>query len=155
MIPAPGCTCPRLIPEPLSSIGTAKAICAAVQWDHSTPVAVLIALGPAIYNRPQNLTPMLLEAHLEKTRADVKRIYKGRRLEKKQAKHLEARAIILLPAVSDLNSDLEAKPAKPKRKGKWGSRPMPFGRKSNRKRKLNGQVVTRGLHGQQVTRGLH
>ena len=124
---------PGLIPEELRDAGE-KRIRGAVQRDHASPVALLMSLGhgPEYYNRPQNLTPLRPAVHLEKTRKDVKRMAKGKRLVKKS----QARAPIAL-------EELEATPAPRKQSKAWASRPMPCGRNSNLKRTMRGQVVTR------------
>jgi hypothetical protein len=69
-----------LIPEALRMNGTAKEICAAVDFDHAVPWTWTQD------NRPQNLTPMLRADHREKTRTrDVKEIARVRRGLKKRA----------------------------------------------------------------------
>lgn len=69
-----------LIPQPLRTEGTAKEICAAVDFDHVVPWTWTHD------NRPQNLTPMLRADHREKTRTkDIAAIAKVRRGLKKRA----------------------------------------------------------------------
>lgn len=68
-----------LIPEPLRSSGDARAICAAVQWDHGTPHAIGGGTDPS------NMRPMTPRDHAEKTKRDVAAIAKGKRLAKAQA----------------------------------------------------------------------
>ena len=51
-----------LIPEPTRSEGTAKEICAAVEWHHTTPFAIVRE------TRPQALTPLRPQDHSEETR---------------------------------------------------------------------------------------
>jgi hypothetical protein len=65
-----------LIPEPLRSSGDAKAICAHVQWDHLHPDS----LGGD--TSPQNMDPKDTLEHRGKTRRDMQKIAKTRRVEK-------------------------------------------------------------------------
>jgi hypothetical protein len=67
-----------LIPDPLRTNGTAKEICAAVEWDHATPWAWTQD------NRPQNLTPMARTEHAAKTAHQRPAINKVRRNAKKR-----------------------------------------------------------------------
>jgi hypothetical protein len=67
-----------LIPEPLRSTGSAKEIVASVQWDH----ALLHAMGGD--TRPQNITPMLIDDHKEKSKKDNGVAAKSKRLTAKE-----------------------------------------------------------------------
>jgi hypothetical protein len=70
----------HLIPDELRMSGTAKEICAAVDFDHAVPWTWTQD------NRPQNLSPMLRADHREKTRKrDIKEISRVRRGLKKRA----------------------------------------------------------------------
>jgi hypothetical protein len=67
-----------LIPEPIRSSGTAKEILAVVQWDH----AFLHAMGGD--TRPQNITPLRVAEHKEKSKKDNGVAAKSKRLIAKQ-----------------------------------------------------------------------
>lgn len=81
-----------LIPEPTRSKGTAKQICACVEWHHTTPWAI------SKETRPQALTPLPPAEHLEETRkrtvpmvAKVKRGIKKRSGKAKAKKKIPSR----------------------------------------------------------------
>src|SRR5262245_4877793 len=57
-----------------------------VQWDHATPHAI----GGSYH--PTNMQPLAIDDHKAKTKADVKRIAKGKRLQRQQKAHREAMA---------------------------------------------------------------
>lgn len=95
-----------LLPEHLRMNGTAKEICAAVQWDHCTPWTWTHD------NRPQNLTPMLAAEHAAKTRRDVKKIAKVRRADKRASlKTMQMAAAIIADGMAQLK--LAGKPKRP------------------------------------------
>ena len=73
----------------------------------------VIPLAGGGTDEDDNLRPVLASAHLEKTKADLARIAKGKRIEQK---HKGAQR---------------------------SARPMPFGRGSKFKRKMNGEIVER------------
>ncbi len=93
---------------------TADAICAMFDIDHD-PIPV--ANGGT--NHPTNLTPRLRAEHREKTKVDVGKIAKGKRLEKDFSAH---RAKLLAKVRSDVESIIEGKP---KRKAKISNRGFP------------------------------
>lgn len=68
-----------LIPAPLRETGTAKEVCAAVQFDHRPPVT----FGGD--NRPQHLFPMLTLEHREKSKRDNWEAKKSARIRRKAA----------------------------------------------------------------------
>jgi hypothetical protein len=115
-----------LIPEPLRSSGDAKAICAHCQWDHLHPHS----LGGD--TSPQNMDPKDKLEHKGKTRRDMMKIAKAKRIEKQFE---ENRRRMLARDEGDL---VREKPKKRKQK-------MPFGRNDRRKKKLTGEVVMREL----------
>lgn len=82
-----------LIPEPLRSSGEAEAICKSVEWDHHHPHA------QGGTNDPQNMRPMTKDDHAAKTRRDVSKIARDKRLTKK---HEEARRKMLARETGDL-----------------------------------------------------
>ena len=89
-----------LIPEALRMNGTAKEICAAVDFDHAVPWTWTQD------NRPQNLSPMLRADHREKTRTrDVKEIARVRRGLKKRAATLSGGQRQMLGVARALMSD--------------------------------------------------
>lgn len=113
-----------LIPEPQRSSGDAKAICACVQWDHLSPHAV------SADDRPQNYDPKSPEDHLAKTKVDVKRIAKGKRLARKQE---EFRRKLLarsgqLPRI-DVRGGMDGGQPHKKPKRTWPKRPFPGSKK--------------------------
>lgn len=114
-----------LIPEPLRSTGTARELCAYVNFDHIVPHAI----GGTM--KPQNLQPLPRAEHKEKTaKIDVPRIAKGKRLEKAHIAH---------KAVMEAKAGRGPAPARKAPKG----RPMPGSRASGWKRRLNGSVERR------------
>lgn len=82
-----------LIPEPIRSSGDAEAICACVQWDHRHPHA------QGGTNDPQNMQPLLKDEHQAKTKRDVAKIARDKRLTKK---HEEARRQMLAKETGEL-----------------------------------------------------
>lgn len=116
-----------LIPEPIRSSGDAALVISYPEWDH----ARYHALGGD--TRPQNITPLAPEVHKEKTKTDVGRIAKAKRLEKAQEAF---RAKVLSKASSDTTE--EEKPSRGKFKAS-----MPFGRGSKFKKRMDGKVVPR------------
>jgi hypothetical protein len=82
-----------LIPEPIRSSGDAAAICACVQWDHRHPHA------QGGTNDPQNMQPLLKDEHQAKTKRDVAKIARDKRLTKK---HEEARRQMLSKETNEL-----------------------------------------------------
>ena len=84
-----------LIPEPVRSKGSAKEICAAVEFHHTTPFALVGV------TRPQALTPLRREDHAEITRKQT------------------------VPMVAKVKRSLKKKAGQTKRKKKMPSRPFP------------------------------
>lgn len=115
-----------LIPEPLRSEGSAKAICSACDFDH------IRRWAEGGGNEPQNLDPMLRADHRAKTigkRGDIAEVAKGKRFGAKEAAF---RARLLAKA-----EGREVELPRPT------SAPMAGGRRSGLKRKLDGTVVKR------------
>ena len=69
-----------LIPEPLRSAGTAQEICQSVEWDH-WPRPRWIGGG----NEPQNLDPLPVREHREKSKLDTAKAAKTKRVATKHA----------------------------------------------------------------------
>jgi hypothetical protein len=114
-----------LIPEPIRSKGTAHDILKCTVWDHVTPVAN----GGS--NDPRNLQPLSVAAHAVKTAKDIPAIAKGKRL----ARSAEETRRIILARVGQL---ADAEVMRRKRK-----HPLPCGKASGWKKRLDGQVVRR------------
>lgn len=91
-----------LIPDPLRSTGTADQIVRSVDWDHRHPHA------QGGTNDPQNMQPLLKDEHQAKTKRDVAKIARDKRLTKK---HEEARRKML---AKDTNELTYVKPGKRK-----------------------------------------
>lgn len=112
-----------LIPEPIRSKGSAKEICAAVQWHHEAEWAITRE------TRPQLLTPLRKPDHEHITKTvSIPRIVKARKIAKAQQRFTEAMAA-------------KARGEKPTRKTK--SRPIPGSRNTRFKRKINGKTELR------------
>lgn len=88
-----------LVPEPIRSTGTTAEILACVQWDH----AFLHALGGD--TRPQNITPMRVAAHKEKSKKDNGVAAKSKSLAKKEAAHRD-RIAGIEPEIGDRDGDI-------------------------------------------------
>jgi hypothetical protein len=114
-----------LIPEPIRSSGDAAAICACVQWDHRHPHA------QGGTNDPQNMQPLLKDEHQAKTKRDVAKIARDKRLTKK---HEEARRQMLAKETGELTY---VKPKKKKQITEYTRLKHIF------KRKVGGKVVLR------------
>ncbi len=122
-----------LVPEPIRSTGTTAEVLASVQWDH----AFLHSLGGD--TRPQNITPMRVADHREKSKKDAGVAAKSKRLVAKEQAHRD-RLSGLSPEIGDSDGDvvrvtyaeLRAQGAK-----------MPCGRGSKLKKKMSGEVVPR------------
>jgi hypothetical protein len=111
-----------LIPEPLRSSGDASKICAAVQWDHRHPHA------QGGTNDPQNLQPLDTGSHAYKTKRDVSKIARDKRI----VKQAEFRRQVLAP-----NESTVEKPKKRKQQCEY-TRLKPYF-----KRKVQGGKVVR------------
>lgn len=93
-----------------------------VQWDHAVP------LRGGGTNHPTNIDPLPPDEHAEKTKVDVSRMAKGRRLSKK---HEEHRKRLLTSSKTEPTFSRAKKATMP------GSKDSPY------KRKLTGKVVRR------------
>lgn len=119
-----------LIPEPLRSSGTAEEIASyPIEWDHMIPLAI----GGT--NDPQNMQPLSVEDHKTKTRRDIANIARARRLTKKQA---ECRRHML---AAETGEPVRERFGRERTKA-W-KKPMPFGRRSPWKKKIDGSIVPR------------
>lgn len=120
-----------LIPEPLRSNGTAKEICAYVQFHHDvTPHA----LGGT--SAPQNLSPMSIADHAHETATKtIPMIAKVRRVSAAQE---EFRRRML--AKVGINQD---QPVSRKRKHAWPSRAIDGSKDSPWKKRMSGKAERR------------
>lgn len=116
----------RAIPYETAKEMTEESIEALFEVDHH-PIPV--ANGGT--NHPSNLVPRLAEDHQEKTRRDVSRIAKGKRL---SASAEETRRIILAKVGKIADDEVMRR----KRK-----HPLPCGRDSGWKKPLNGNAIRR------------
>lgn len=109
-----------LIPEPLRSTGSAEEIVATIEFDH---YPVRRADGGT--NKPQNLRPMSIAAHAEKTaEVDIPQIAKRKRLNETQREFCNR-------LLRKIGQGLDAEAARRKR-----GRPLPCGRASGWKKPL-------------------
>ena len=116
-----------LIPEPIRSKGSADEILKCCQWDH---YPVRRADGGT--NDPRNIRPLPAAVHAEKTaKKDLPEIAKGKRL---SASAEETRRIILAKVGKIAESEVKRR----KRRN-----PLPCGRDSDHKRRLDGRIVRR------------
>jgi hypothetical protein len=111
-----------LIPEPLRSTGTAEQIVRSVEWDHRHPHAQGGTMDP------QNLQPLTKEDHKAKTRRDVSKIARDKRM----VKQAEFRRQVLAP-----NEPVVVRPTKRKSQCEY-TRLKPYF-----KRKVQGGKVVR------------
>lgn len=114
-----------LIQEPLRSTGTAEEIVRSVEFDHKHPHA------QGGTNDPQNMQPLLKDEHQAKTKRDVAKIARDKRLTKK---HEEARRQMLAKETGELTY---VKPKKKKQITEYTRLKHIF------KRKVGGKVVLR------------
>jgi hypothetical protein len=116
-----------LIPEPTRSKGNAHEILRYATWDHYP-----IRRADGGTNDPRNIRPLSIAAHGEKTaKTDIPQIAKGKRL----ARSAEETRRIILARVGQL---ADAEVMRRKRK-----HPLPCGKASGWKKRLDGQVVRR------------
>ena len=127
---------------------SAKQINALFDFDH----VVYHAIGGT--NHPSNLVPRLRAEHRAKTaKIDIPAIAKGKRLEKDQHAFREK---ILAKAGQETVSEAGPEDNAARKQKKWKytvvsgpklrSQPMPFGRKSAKRKKLSGKIEDRKGH---------
>lgn len=122
-----------LIPEPLRSNGTAKEICAYVQFHHDvTPQA----LGGT--SAPQNLTPLSIADHAHETATKtIPMIAKVRRVSAKQEEF--RRRMLAKVGITDHQDERQPR----KHKHAWPSRPIDGSKDSPWKKRMDGRVERR------------
>jgi hypothetical protein len=114
------------VPYEHAKLMTADQIISLYQFDHG----IHHAIDPI--DEPWNLTPRLIAPHKIKTKADVASIAKTKRIERKQAEHLERMkptwGTPLVPWPWPKKTKIQSRgfPKKPKRRKLWGvgSRPL-------------------------------
>jgi hypothetical protein len=126
-----------LIPEPLRSTGTAKEIVAAVQWHHET----FHAIGGTV--KPQNITPLLVEDHKERSRKDNGTIAKCKRLTKKEEEFRARLLAKVTPSENLLGPEMQAFADSRWPKAPIKSRGFQTNRDGTHKAKLGGGVERR------------